>query len=86
MYDSEASENSRRKMPFGKFKGIELSQVPQWYLTWLVHQDFVRDPLRSDVERILDGRHQPDPALMDRLEQIDRLVKSVDEQLDREGG
>ena len=38
-------------MPFGKFKGLELADLPNDYLEWLVGLGDLREPLRSEVER-----------------------------------
>ncbi len=36
-------------MPFGKYKGHDLSEVPDDYLLWLTATIPLRDPLRSAV-------------------------------------
>lgn len=37
------------RMPFGKFKGVELGDLPDDYLAWLTTLHDLRDPLRSAV-------------------------------------
>jgi hypothetical protein len=37
------------KMPFGKFKGYPLNELPGWYVKFLRQQDFVRSPLREQL-------------------------------------
>jgi hypothetical protein len=37
------------KVPFGKFKGVELADVPDDYLRWLKSLGHLREPLRSAV-------------------------------------
>jgi len=43
-------------MPFGKYKGLRISEVPIKYLDWLIGQDWMhhRD-LRLDIEAYLEG-------------------------------
>jgi hypothetical protein len=43
-------------MPFGKYKGEPISEIDDEYLEWLIDQDFVREPLRSDLRREWDWR------------------------------
>ena len=43
-------------MPFGKFKGQSFGDLPDWYLVWLIEQDFVKDPLRSKVAQEIETR------------------------------
>jgi hypothetical protein len=43
------------EMPFGKYRGRELPDVPDSYLYWLMTID-LREPLRLAVERELDRR------------------------------
>lgn len=38
------------KMPFGRFKGVELADLPDEYLAWLRGLDDLREPLRSFIE------------------------------------
>jgi hypothetical protein len=51
---------SRRRrvdgMPFGKYKGLPLSELPDWYLEWLIDLRDLRDPLRFAVGEELDRR------------------------------
>lgn len=48
------------KMPFGKYRGVELTDVPFEYLSWLIEQDFLREPLRTLAEEEFDRRtYQP---------------------------
>jgi hypothetical protein len=52
-------------MPFGRFKGFLLSDIPNWYLSWLAGLDDLREPLASAVEREFRRRHneeEPEPA------------------------
>lgn len=42
-------------MPFGKFKGTPLSQVPIWYLWWL-NGKYLQDPLKNALGDELERR------------------------------
>lgn len=46
------------RMPFGKFKGVLLTDIPTDYLEWLASLSHLRDPLRGAVERELDARQE----------------------------
>lgn len=43
-------------MPFGKYKGWKLWNLPDSYLEWLIDQDFCREPLRSNIREEWDSR------------------------------
>jgi len=43
-------------MPFGKYSGLRLDQVPTPYLLWLNSLDDLREPLLSAVAEELDCR------------------------------
>lgn len=43
------------RMPFGKFKGLQVSDLPDWYLSWLWQRVDLREPLRSEVLNSLVG-------------------------------
>jgi hypothetical protein len=43
-------------MPFGKFKGWSLDELPDAYLEWLCGLDDLREPLKSGVERESQAR------------------------------
>ncbi len=50
-------------MPFGKFRGIAIADLPQWYLSWLNDLPDLRDPLLSAVQAEMERREQdPEPA------------------------
>lgn len=53
-YQPERSGNAT--MPFGKFKGTLLFEIPSDYLEFLLSCDWLRQPLRSKIEAELDAR------------------------------
>ena len=44
------------RMPFGKHKGIPLSELPKDYLQWLARLDDLREPLASAIAAELRAR------------------------------
>lgn len=63
-------------MPFGKFRGWTLDQIPDEYLGWVVANIDLREPLRSSVLKELHRREPPaelsrrpcpDPQLAEEL-------------------
>jgi hypothetical protein len=55
-------------MPFGKFKGVPVDELPEAYLTWLWSKVDLREPLRSAVARVLFPECGPvdEPAMPDK--------------------
>ena len=47
------------RMPFGKFKGVFIHDLPFDYLVWLHSLDDLRDPLRSAIENEFRARTEP---------------------------
>ena len=37
-------KHGRAVMPFGKYKGVHVRNVPDVYLSWLVNQEWIREP------------------------------------------
>jgi Putative quorum-sensing-regulated virulence factor len=50
-------------MPFGKYKGHDLSALPDDYLLWLIANVPLRDPLRSAVSEEITERDLTLPLL-----------------------
>jgi DNA polymerase III epsilon subunit-like protein len=42
-------------MPFGKYKGVPITNIPQGYLLWLTSRLESDDPLKRAVDRAIDG-------------------------------
>lgn len=52
-------------LPFGKFNGEKLTDVPTWYLEWLGQQKWFAEKfpqLAAEATRILDDDDAPQPA------------------------
>jgi hypothetical protein len=51
------------RMPFGKYKGQDITALPDEYLLWLLANIALRDPLLSAVEEAVDARGLKLPPL-----------------------
>jgi len=60
------------KMPFGKYKDMELTEIPKGYLRWLRSQDWVGAWLVNAMGQVLDGKQTPEPS---REELVAQIVK-----------
>jgi len=47
-------------MPFGKYEGIYTNEIPRSYLRWLWGNVQLREPLKSEVRRLLYGDEDED--------------------------
>lgn len=47
--------NDSSPMPFGKYKGEKLANVPASYLLWLLTEDLKPGPLRTYIEENEDA-------------------------------
>ena len=45
------SADTFAKMPFGKFKGSAITDLPDWYVDWCLNQDFIKGKLRDEIEK-----------------------------------
>jgi hypothetical protein len=75
-------------MKFGKFRGIELSELPNDYLNWLRENVELREPLRGAVFSELEARDllpEPKSGDMKKVKQIYREL-SLQFHPDRIGG
>jgi hypothetical protein len=43
-------------MPFGKYKGVPITDVPDGYIVWIWETMQLRDPLKSAIENELERR------------------------------
>ena len=62
MTDAEAKQFGRRKMPWGKFCGLQVGEAPIDYLLWLDEQRGFCYELRRYILSDYAQRLQPDPA------------------------
>lgn len=60
------------KMPYGKYAGMDMSQIPHDYLTWIV-ENFDDGPIKEEAKKIISG---PDVDL-------EKKSKSLEEQANR---
>lgn len=55
--------NDEIKLPFGKYKTCQLSEIPTDYLDWLIGQDWLKSELTQQITDHLNTRsdwHQKD--------------------------
>lgn len=65
-------------MPFGKFKGVPVSELPADYLGWLLSLgDLLREPLRSAVEGERERRTSQKPEPEGISELFEQEVRSM---------
>jgi hypothetical protein len=43
-------------MPFGKFRGLEITDLPDWYIRWVAKLPNLRDPLLSSIRAEVQRR------------------------------
>ena len=68
------------KMRFGKYKGMDMSSLPQDYLMWLV-QNIDPGDIRDEAKRLLEsGESKKEQTYKDLEEEANRLLgeKPVD--------
>jgi hypothetical protein len=64
-------------MPFGRYKGVPLDQVPVSYLEWVLATCDITPRLRSEIERLLGGRPgRARPEQPDVGELVGRVIDS----------
>jgi hypothetical protein len=44
------------RMPFGKHRGKEIRELPDQYIQWILEQEWLRYPLKRQLEDELEGR------------------------------
>lgn len=53
------------RMPFGKYEGDRLCELPEDYIEWLLGWKGLREPLRSELKRELMFRAPPAASMME---------------------
>lgn len=64
-------------MSFGKFKGVELDDLPESYFLWLCSLDNLRRPLREEVQREYERRYVSSGADSSSVAEVPHLVPSL---------
>jgi len=57
------------KMPFGKYKGEDIEDIPEEYLYWLLTEVELQEPLRTAVYRVYYGIN-PTEDLKEPIKQV----------------
>lgn len=65
------------KMPFGKYKGANLSEIPINYLVWLKDKTDLWEPLKSQVESIVSQEPQKLEKLVETLQEVYRQFRAI---------
>ena len=60
------------KMPFGKYKGILLCDLPEYYLAWFKNQGFPKGNLGIQLETMLEIKMNGLDYLLTLLKQISK--------------
>ena len=61
-------------MPFGKYKGLQINQVPRDYLRWLLRQGTLYGWLLDVIASVVTGIPLPETD----EEKVNRIVRSYD--------
>jgi hypothetical protein len=59
-YTETRKNRSQAKMPFGRFRGVPISDLPNDYLAWLSELEDLREPLASAVFQEVNNRRGED--------------------------
>jgi uncharacterized protein (DUF3820 family) len=63
-------------MPFGKYKGRPMYEVPKGYLKWMEHNMDLQGDLLVEVQYYLHGKPRPMPP-----PDVNQVVSSIEDQL-----
>ena len=58
MTDKQIKDNLNYKMPFGKYKGWHISEVPDSYIAWLLYDNIVKGRLRTQIEDCIKEKYK----------------------------
>lgn len=45
-------------MPFGKYKGLHISKLPEDYVAWLLYCNIAKQPLRTKIENCIKEKYK----------------------------
>ena len=58
MTDKQIKDNLNYIMPFGKYKGWHISEVPDSYIAWLLYDNIVEGRLRTQIEDCIKEKYK----------------------------
>lgn len=58
MTDEQRIDNLNYVMPFGKYKGWHISEVPDSYIAWLLYDNIVEGSLRTQIEDCIKEKYK----------------------------
>jgi preprotein translocase subunit Sec63 len=64
------------KMPFGKYKGEWVEDLPESYLLWLIENVSLREPLRAAVWEALEGQG-PEPDFLPQPQTVKSIYRRL---------
>ena len=58
MTDKPIKDNLNYIMPFGKYKGRHISEIPESYIAWLLYDNIVKGRLRTQIEDYIKKKYK----------------------------
>lgn len=58
MTDKQIKDNLNYIMPFGKYKGRYISEIPDNYIAWLLYNNIVEGRLRTQIEDCIKEKYK----------------------------
>lgn len=58
MAEQKLKEEIDCTMPFGKYKGLQISKVPDSYIAWLLNCNIVTGELRINIENCIKEKYK----------------------------
>ena len=58
MTDKQIKDNLNCIMPFGKYKGWYISEIPDNYIAWLLYDNIVEGRLRTQIEDCVKEKYK----------------------------
>jgi uncharacterized protein (DUF3820 family) len=58
MTDKQIEDNLNYIMPFGKYKGRHISEIPDKYIAWLLYDNIVEGRLRTQIEDCIKEKYK----------------------------